>query len=71
MEYHIPDDFDFVARDLVESLLTKDPAVRLGAGPAGSANDYKALKRHPFFSSIDWKNLYRTKPPIRSKMQKT
>jgi 3-phosphoinositide dependent protein kinase-1 len=51
----------------VENLLTKDPSKRLGAGPAGSANDYKALKRHEFFDGIDWKNLHRIKPPIRSK----
>ena len=67
VEYQIPDDFDPVARDLIENLLLKDPSKRLGAGILGSGRDYKALKKHPFFNNIDWKNLYRLKPPIRSR----
>jgi len=67
VDYKFPDDFDPVARDLIENLFIKDPSRRLGAGPQGSGTDYKALKRHPFFEGIDWKNLNRLKPPLRSK----
>lgn len=36
----------------------RDPGQRLGAGAPGSENDMKALRSHPFFSSIDWKTLW-------------
>lgn len=32
---------------LIEALLVRDPGARLGAGPAGSDNDYAALKVGP------------------------
>ena len=38
------------ARRLVESLLVRDPAERLGAGADGGA----AVARHPFFASLPW-----------------
>jgi hypothetical protein len=39
----------------------------LGAGPPGSGRDFKALKKHPFFAGIDWKNLNKIRPPLKSK----
>lgn len=36
-----------------------DPSRRPGAGPGG----YAALKMHPFFKEIDWKNLRAQTPP--------
>lgn len=40
VEYKFPSDFDPVVKDLVEKLLIKEPEKRLGAGPAGSKNDF-------------------------------
>lgn len=41
------------AQSLLKGLLTRDPAKRLGAGPHGS----EAVKRHPWFKSINWAKL--------------
>jgi protein-serine/threonine kinase len=46
------------ARDLVAALLAKDPARRLGA-TVGAA----AIKRHPFFSGVNWALLRCAAPP--------
>ncbi|KAK3139331.1 hypothetical protein QOZ80_5AG0381550 [Eleusine coracana subsp. coracana] len=46
------------ARDLVATLLAKDPARRLGA-TVGAA----AIKRHPFFSGVNWALLRCAAPP--------
>jgi len=67
VEYQFPDEFDPEAKDLIMNLFEKDPQRRLGAGPPGSGRDFKALKKHPFFAGIDWKNLHKIKPPLRSK----
>ena len=37
------------AKDLLEGLLTKDPAERLGGGP----DDAQQIMRHAFFNSIN------------------
>ncbi|XP_038975249.1 3-phosphoinositide-dependent protein kinase 2-like isoform X2 [Phoenix dactylifera] len=54
-----PDYFSDEARDLIDKLLDTDPSKRPGAGPDG----YAALKMHPFFKGIDWKNLRKTPAP--------
>lgn len=36
-----------------------DPSRRPGAGPDG----YAALKMHPFFKGVDWKNVRGQTPP--------
>ncbi|KAG0452495.1 hypothetical protein HPP92_025159 [Vanilla planifolia] len=54
-----PDHFSEEARDLIDKLLDIDPAKRPGAGPQG----YTALKMHPFFKGIDWKNLRKSPAP--------
>jgi serine/threonine protein kinase len=38
------------ARDLMRSLLRRDVSTRLGGGPG----DAEEIKRHRFFSDIDW-----------------
>lgn len=44
-----------------------DPAKRLGSGE----EDAEAIKRHPFFASLDWDQVYKKqlKPPL-PKMKK-
>lgn len=54
-----PDYFSDEARDLIDKLLDIEPTKRLGAGPEG----YAALKVHPFFRGIDWKNLRKSAAP--------
>lgn len=48
---------------LLQRLLTRDPARRLGAGP----NDAEDIKAHPFFRDINWDDLLhkRVTPPFR------
>ena len=66
MDYKFPANFDKVAKDLVQRLLIKEPQTRLGAGPPGNRNDFQALKSHPFFEGINWNNLHRQTPPLKS-----
>jgi len=55
------------AQSLLEGLLTRDPAKRLGNAP-----DAADIKSHPFFRSIDWEKLLRKeieptfKPKVKS-----
>ncbi|CAM9484004.1 unnamed protein product [Chrysoparadoxa australica] len=43
------------ATDILQGLLTRDPAKRLGSGP----DDTEEIKRHPFFSGVDWERMSR------------
>lgn len=45
------------ARSLLIGLLEKTPSKRLGGGP----DDVKQIQEHPFFSSINWSDLYHKK----------
>ena len=63
VDYTFPDGFDEQAKDLVQKLLVKSPTERLGAGEPGSPTDIKALKSHPFFSSIEWVTLWTVGAP--------
>lgn len=49
-----------VAADLISRLLQPNPLKRLGYGPAGIAG----LKRHPWFSTLLWDDLYIQQMPI-------
>jgi len=65
-ELRFPDFVSSDAQDLIEGLLIRDPAKRLGS-------DFEVIKNHSFFKSIDWDKLYRKeivppfKPPVLSK----
>jgi serine/threonine protein kinase len=54
-----PDYFSAEAKDLIEKLLEKDPANRLGAGES----DYEPIKAHPFFAPIDFDRLMKREIP--------
>ena len=41
------------AKNLIVSLLNRNPSKRLGAGPDGA----EEIKRHPFFVNIEWKTV--------------
>ena len=49
------------AKNLMVSLLNRNPTRRLGAGPEGA----QEIMRHPFFNSINWQDVMykRTNPP--------
>ncbi|XP_073472251.1 ribosomal protein S6 kinase alpha-1 isoform X2 [Lithobates pipiens] len=51
------------AQGLLRSLFKRNPTNRLGSGIDGA----EELKRHPFFSTIDWNKLYRREisPPFK------
>jgi 3-phosphoinositide dependent protein kinase-1 len=61
LDYHFPDGFPLVARDLVERLLVLDPSKRL---------PIDHIKTHPFFEGIHWgTGLWKQKAPrLRSYM---
>lgn len=61
LDFHFPDGFPAVARDLVERLLVLDPSKRL---------PIEHIKSHPFFEGIQWgKGLWKQKAPrLRSYM---
>lgn len=56
------------AQSLLRALFKRNPANRLGAGTEG----VEELKRHPFFSSIDWNKLYskEIEPPFKPAVSK-
>lgn len=68
-ELKFPSHVSPAAQDLLTGLLTRDPEKRLGNGSDG----YGAIKKHPFFSEIDWDKLEKKeieppfKPGVRSK----
>ncbi|XP_072277567.1 ribosomal protein S6 kinase alpha-1 isoform X4 [Pyxicephalus adspersus] len=51
------------AQGLLRALFKRNPANRLGSGIDGA----EEIKRHPFFSTIDWNKLYRREisPPFK------
>uniref|UniRef100_A0A452R8D1 Ribosomal protein S6 kinase n=1 Tax=Ursus americanus TaxID=9643 RepID=A0A452R8D1_URSAM len=51
------------AQSLLRALFKRNPANRLGSGPDGA----EEIKRHAFYSTIDWNKLYRReiKPPFK------
>lgn len=58
-ELRFPEHVPPAARDFLRGLLSKDPAVRLGA----SRDDSVEVQRHPFFAAIDWAALDRMEAP--------
>ena len=49
-----PEDMPPHSEDILRGLLTADPTKRLGCRETGASE----IKDHPFFASIDWKELY-------------
>lgn len=62
-EVKFPRNISMEARTLLSSLLAKSPKERLGGGP----EDVKEIMVHPFFASINWKDLENKKitPPFK------
>jgi 3-phosphoinositide dependent protein kinase-1 len=50
--------------DLIDKLLTRDPALRFGCGPPESDFDIHAVKNHPFFKNVDFRKISYISPPI-------
>jgi 3-phosphoinositide dependent protein kinase-1 len=55
LNYTFPSGFPDVAKDLVSKLLVREPTERLGNGEY--ENEYESIRKHPFFTGIDWKTL--------------
>jgi len=47
------------AVSILQKLLTRDPARRLGSGP----NDAEDIKKHPFFKEISWDDVMHKRIP--------
>jgi hypothetical protein len=58
-DLNIPDWIAPSAKALIKELLVRDPSQRLGSGARGAAD----IKRHPFFSTLDFPALYRKETP--------
>jgi 3-phosphoinositide dependent protein kinase-1 len=58
-----PKYMDVEAIDLIDKLMHKNPAQRLGVG-TDNKNDYESLKKHKFFKGINFKKIEETHPPI-------
>lgn len=52
-------DIGFLAKDIIQRLLIKDPKKRLGSGPSGAQN----VKSHPFYQKLNWEDLAAKKVP--------
>ncbi|KAG5262732.1 hypothetical protein AALO_G00278260 [Alosa alosa] len=60
LEYEFPEKFFPKAKDLVERLLSLDPAKRIGCEEMGG---YEPIRSHPFFESVSWRDLHLQTPP--------
>lgn len=62
-EVKFPRNLSLEARSLLSGLLAKAPKDRLGGGP----EDVKEIMAHPFFATINWKDLENKKitPPFK------
>merc|ERR1719362_1157482 len=59
MNVELPDTFSPELKHLLESLLQRDVDKRLGCGGHGA----EELKTHPFFTGVDWVQVYQQKYP--------
>ena len=50
----LPKSVSTEAKNLMVSLLNRNPTKRLGAGPEGALE----IQRHPFFKDVDWDQVY-------------
>lgn len=63
---YFPSGFDWIAQDLIERLIEKDPHKRLGVLANGAAD----VKAHPWFRDVNWKLLEdcQLRPPFKPKV---
>uniref|UniRef100_A0ACB8G549 Ribosomal protein S6 kinase alpha-5 n=1 Tax=Sphaerodactylus townsendi TaxID=933632 RepID=A0ACB8G549_9SAUR len=54
-----PQEMSVLAKDVIQSLLMKDPKKRLGCGSSGADE----IKQHPFFQKINWDDMAAKKVP--------
>jgi len=59
MNVELPDTFSTELKNLLESLLQRDVDKRLGCAGQGA----QELKTHPFFTGVDWTQVYQQKYP--------
>ncbi|XP_077999768.1 RAC-gamma serine/threonine-protein kinase-like [Glandiceps talaboti] len=66
-EVRFPSRLSDIAKSFLSGLLTKDPKHRLGGGPA----DANEIMAHPFFTSINWDDIFhkRTQPPFKPEVK--
>lgn len=59
-KFEMPNSTDLTeeTKDLISRLLVKEPSQRLGA------NSISELMNHPFFSDLDFNNLYSIEAPL-------
>ncbi|CAK5087281.1 unnamed protein product [Meloidogyne enterolobii] len=60
LDFHFPEGFPSIAKQLVSGLLVYKPSERLGSAANGGI---EALKRHEFFKNVNWENIFTRKPP--------
>jgi 3-phosphoinositide dependent protein kinase-1 len=63
VSYSFPDNFNEIARDLIENLVINEPSKRLGANRYENRG-YDELKKHKFFGNINWNKLSEQTPPV-------
>lgn len=63
-KFTLNEDLPEEARDIITELVKKDSTDRLGNGTPEQGRDIAALKKHPFFSGIDFKSLGTLTSPI-------
>ena len=52
--------FESEVEDLLRKLLDREPSRRIGAG----VEDAEEIKRHPWFSGVDWEGVYARKQKV-------
>lgn len=60
LEYSFHEGFNEDAKDLIKRLLVIEPSERIGAR---DAKPYESIRKHPFFSRVDFDSLLEAIPP--------
>jgi 3-phosphoinositide dependent protein kinase-1 len=68
LNYTMPDNIPEEVKNLIKALLVIEPDNRLGAGLT-DADDFNALKSHPFFNGIDFSKLNSIEPPFKKEFK--
>lgn len=63
LKFNCPDSFPEAVKDLISCFIVKDPKMRLGSCSIDDENDFKSLKKHPFFTGVDFDNLLKNNLP--------